>query len=195
MIDNPMDTQTEKQENGANQEFSSPSSKETESSPKNGTPERKEQEVDPIQALTEENKQVKDLLLRTAADFENYRKRTSRDLEDTRFQTKEKLLKEFLPVLDNLDRALTAAEGKSEGNLSSLLEGVRMVQRQFLQALEKSEIKSFEALGKPFDPQLHEAISQIDHPSLPSGTVASVLQRGYMSGTRLIRPALVAVVK
>lgn len=190
MIDDKTDGQTNGQIDTQPEE-----SKKNKEQPQIDQEEAEPVQVDQMIALMEESKTLKEQLLRTSADFENYRKRTARDVEDVRFQTKEKLLREFLPVLDNLDRALFASETSKESTNSALLEGVKMVQKQFLQALEKSDIKPIDALGKIFDPQLHEAIQQVLHADLPSGTISSVLQRGYMSGTRLLRPALVVVVK
>lgn len=149
-----------------------------------------------VDVLTKERDEAKDRLLRLAAEYENYKKRTLRDMEDARFQAKDRLLRDFLPVMDNLDRALASATlGTNDAVGSVLLEGVRLVQRQFLQALEKHDIVTFEAQGQPFDAQRHEAIQQVESDTLPVGTVASVLQRGYLTGGRLLRPAFVAVVR
>ncbi|MFZ5786308.1 MAG: nucleotide exchange factor GrpE, partial [Acidobacteriota bacterium] len=95
---------------------------------------------------------------------------------------------EFLPVLDNLERAL----GHAEGDAGGLVAGVGMVQKQFLTLLEKYEIRPFDSLGQPFDPERHEAIQQA-HADAPAGVVAQQLQRGYLRGEKLVRPALVIV--
>lgn len=144
-----------------------------------------------------EKQELNDRMLRIAADFENYRRRVRKDIEDATFRTTERLLREMLPVLDNLDRALDAATATSgeQTTAGPLLEGVRMVQRQFLSALEKFDVKTFEAQGKAFDPQVHEAVQQVESDTLQPGTVATVFQRGYTAGGRLLRPALVAVVR
>jgi molecular chaperone GrpE len=143
-----------------------------------------------------ERQELNDRMLRIAADFENYRRRVRKDIEDATFRTTERLLREMLPVLDNLDRALDAAGGEQIAAAAGpLLEGVRMVQRQFLSALEKFDVKTFEAQGKAFDPQVHEAVQQVESDTLQPGTVATVFQRGYTAGGRLLRPALVAVVR
>lgn len=147
--------------------------------------------------LRSEKQELNDRMLRIAADFENYRRRVRKDIEDATFRTTERLLREMLPVLDNLDRALDAAGGSEQTATAAgpLLEGVRMVQRQFLSALEKFDVRTFEAQGKAFDPQVHEAVQQVESDSLQPGTVAMVFQRGYTAGGRLLRPALVAVVR
>ena len=150
------------------------------------TPEEK------LVALEKEKKETYDRLLRTAADFDNYRKRARRDQDEAALKAKETVLKEMLPVIDNLERALGAAQ-VAEG--SGIIDGVKLVLRQFASALERFEVKPVEAIGKPFDPTFHEAISQIPSPDQPNGTVVAEMQKGYTIGTRLLRPALVAVAK
>lgn len=146
--------------------------------------------------LAQENKDLNDRRLRLAADFENYKKRARKEMEEAGVRGMEALLKDLLPVLDNLDRALQIQPGQSSENMAqAVLEGVRLVQKQFLSALEKFQVRPFDAQGKPFDPQYHEAVQQLDNPSLPPGTVATVYQRGYTAGNRLLRPAMVAVVR
>jgi molecular chaperone GrpE len=146
-----------------------------------------------VQTLEKEKKDTYDRLLRAAADLDNFRKRTRKEIDDARFQAKEQTLKEILPGIDNLERAIAA--GSKEAGAQSVLEGVRLVLRQFQTALERADVKPFEAVGQPFDPARHEAISQIATAAYPPGTVAEELQKGYMIGSRLLRPALVAVAK
>ncbi|MDW8283195.1 MAG: nucleotide exchange factor GrpE [Myxococcales bacterium] len=150
-----------------------------------------------IARLEADKRDLTDRMLRIAADFENYRKRVRREMEEAGLRGMEGLLKELLPVLDNLDRALEAASTvpQAGSQTAALVEGVRLVQKQFLGVLEKFQVKTFDALGKPFDPNVHEAVQQVDSDSLPPGTVAAVFQRGYTAGQRLLRPALVAVVR
>lgn len=152
-----------------------------------------------IARLTEEKRELNDRMLRIAADFENFKRRSRKEMEDAGVRGLEGLLKDILPVIDNLDRALmTAPKGDKvdhEALFNSLHQGVGLVQKQFLGALERSNIKSFDAQGKPFDPSFHEAVAQVDSETLPPGTVAVVYQRGYTAGSRLLRPAMVAVVK
>ena len=145
-----------------------------------------------LAAVEKEKKENWDKYLRAVADLDNVRKRTKRELEDAKFETKNKVLKEMLPVVDNLERAIEHASKSEEKN--PILEGVQLVLRQFTAAFERLDVTHIEALGQPFDPNLHEAISQQESDE-PAGTVVQVLQRGYRAGDRLLRPALVVVAK
>jgi molecular chaperone GrpE len=158
---------------------------------------------DPVKELEEklaaaekEKKDNWDRYLRAAADLENTRKRQKRELEDAKFDTKNKVLKEMLPVVDNLERAIEHANvgGDGDSALKPIVEGVQLVLRQFMTAFERLDVTPIDAMGQPFDPNLHEAISQQESDQ-PPGTVIQVLQRGYRAGDRLLRPALVVVAK
>ena len=142
-----------------------------------------------LAAAEKEKKDNWDKYLRSVADLENFRKRTKRDLDDAKADTKSRVLKEILPVVDNLERAMA-----HETDGSAVLEGIKLVHRQFLTALERLEVTAVDALGQPFDPNLHEAIGQ-EESDAPSGSVVKVLQTGYKLGDRLLRPALVVVAK
>jgi molecular chaperone GrpE len=144
-----------------------------------------------IAALEKEKQETYDRLLRTAADLDNFRKRSRKDLEEARLKAREEILREILPGIDNLERAV--AVGSSSGD--ALVEGVRLVLRQFHHALERFDIRAFDAGGAAFDPTRHEAIAQIETADHPPGTVVTEMQRGYTIGPRLLRPALVAVAK
>jgi molecular chaperone GrpE len=144
-----------------------------------------------VATLTQEKKDLWDKFVRAAADLENFRKRTKRDLDDARHDSKTRVLKEMLPVVDNLERAVQHAGG---GEGAAVLEGVKLVLRQFMQAFERLDVKLVEADGKPFDPNLHEAIGQQESDLAP-GTVVTVLQSGYKLGDKLLRPSLVVVAK
>jgi molecular chaperone GrpE len=146
-----------------------------------------------VAALEKEKKDNWDRYLRSAADLENLRKRQKREAEDAKFEAKGKVLKEMLPVVDNLERAIEHAAQASEDK-HPIVEGVQLVLRQFTTAFERLDVTAVEAMGQPFDPNLHEAISQQESDQ-PPGTVVQVLQRGYKSGDRLLRPALVVVAK
>lgn len=150
-----------------------------------------------IARLTAERAELNDRLLRNAAEFENYKRRIKKDNEDAAFRTTESMLKEILPPLDNLDRALMASNNSTdEKAVKALIEGMQMVQKQFFAALERFSVKAFDVeRGQPFDPQFHEAVQQVESDSLPPGSVAAVFQRGYKAGTRLLRPAVVSVVR
>jgi len=145
-----------------------------------------------IASLEQAKKDNWDRNLRAAADIENLRKRTKRELEDARYDAKTKTLKEMLPVVDNLERAIEHAA--ASGGNTPIVEGVQLVLRQFQTAFERLEVVAVEAQDRPFDPNLHEAISQQESEA-PPGTIVQVLQRGYKIGERLLRPALVVVAK
>ncbi len=145
-----------------------------------------------IAALEKDKKDNWDRYLRTAADLENLRKRQKREMDDVRLESKGRVLKEMLPVVDNLERAIEHATAQAGTN--PIIEGVQLVLRQFLTAFERLDVTPIEAGGQPFDPNLHEAISQQESDA-PPGTVVQVLQRGYKSGDRLLWPALVVVAK
>lgn len=150
-----------------------------------------------VAALEKEKKDNWDRYLRAAADLENTRKRTRREVEDAKLEAKAKVLKEMLPVVDNLERAVehsAPASGEDKTAAQAIVEGVQLVLRQFMTAFERLEVTPVEAMGQPFDPNLHEAISQQESDQ-PPGTIVQVLQRGYRSGDRLLRPALVVVAK
>jgi molecular chaperone GrpE len=145
-----------------------------------------------LAAADKEKKDNWDRYLRAAADLENLRKRTKRDVDEAKFETKVKVLKEMLPVVDNLERAIEHATAQAGTN--PIVEGVQLVLRQFTTAFERLEVVAVDAMNQPFDPNLHEAISQQESDAAP-GTVVQVLQRGYRIGDRLLRPALVVVAK
>jgi molecular chaperone GrpE len=144
-----------------------------------------------VAELEKEKKDTYERLLRTTADFDNFRKRTRKENEDARLKGREEILKEILPGIDNLERALAAAADASQA--ANVADGVKLVLRQFLSALERFDVKGFSSKGEPFDPSRHEAVSQIPRDDLPAGSVAEEMQRGYMIGPRLLRPAMVAV--
>ena len=130
-------------------------------------------------------------LLRTAAEFENFKKRAAREKEDLLKFGGERMLKEFLPIADNLERALDHAE---QHDPKVVLEGVKLVQKMLDQAFGKHGLASFSAVGKPFDPNQHEALMQVES-DLPPGTVVSEMARGYRLHERLLRPAAVVVAR
>lgn len=149
--------------------------------------------VDPLEQARAEAARLKDQLLRTAADFDNFRKRTRKELVDAEQRGTDALLKELLPVFDNLERATQHAE--STTTVSSLAEGIAMVLRQFSDTLGRLSIERVAGVGTPFDPVVHEAIQHLATAEHPPGTIAHEVQAGYRQGDRLIRPALVVVAK
>jgi molecular chaperone GrpE len=145
-----------------------------------------------IASLEKDKKDNWDRYLRAAADLENLRKRQKREIDEAKLESKGRVLKEMLPVVDNLERAIEHATAQAGTN--PIVEGVQLVLRQFLTAFERLDVTPIEAGGQPFDPNMHEAISQQESEA-PPGTVVQVLQRGYKSADRLLRPALVVVAK
>ena len=147
-----------------------------------------------VASLTAERDEVKDRMLRIAADFENYQKRSRKEQTDAVAQAREAVLRDLLDVADNLERATTqVAGGNGTVDGAAVLKGVNLVLRQFQQKLERYDVKPFESAGQVFDPRVHEAISRVESADVPSGNVAVELQKGYKIGERLLRPAMVSV--
>jgi molecular chaperone GrpE len=138
-----------------------------------------------------ERDEFRGLLKRTQADFENYQKRNQRDQEQERRYRIGPFALELLPILDNFERAMAAA--RQAGEQGPLVQGVALVQTQILDALKRHGITRIEALGQPFDPNLHQAVMQQPTGKCVPGTVAQVLQHGFMLHDRVLRPAHVAV--
>ena len=150
-------------------------------------------EVDPLEAAKAENAKLRDQLLRTAADFDNFRKRSRRELADMEKRAREDLLKELLPVFDNLERATLHAETATD--VKALADGIGLVKRQFLDTLAKIGIERIKTQGAAFDPAFHEAVQQFETDEHPPGTVIHEVQAGYIQGEKLLRPAIVVVAK
>jgi molecular chaperone GrpE len=144
-----------------------------------------------MQQLEEELGQMKDRALRLQAELENYRKRVSREMADQRRYADMSLLRELLPVLDNMQRAIEAAEKSNES--PGLLEGFKMVAQQLEGVLERHHCTPIKALHEPFDPNLHEAISQQPTNDYPPNTVVFVASPGYLLHDRVVRPSQVIV--
>jgi molecular chaperone GrpE len=137
--------------------------------------------------------EARDKMLRAQAELDNYRKRARRELEDERRYAEIDLIRDLLPVLDNISRAVDAAEKKADA--ASLLEGFKLVRQQLGSVLDKHHCKVIEAEGKPFDPAHHEAVMQQPNPDKPENTVTMVVQTGYQLYDRVVRPAQVIVSK
>ncbi|WNG40546.1 nucleotide exchange factor GrpE [Archangium violaceum] len=131
--------------------------------------------------------------LRATADLENYKKRAQKEKEEVQKFGSERLLKDFLPVIDNLDRAMEAAQKSAD--FESLRTGVEMTRKLFESAFGKHGVKGFSAVGLPFDPRLHEAMQQVESAEVPAGHVVYEAVRGYTLNERLMRPALVVVAR
>jgi len=154
---------------------------------------------DPMVALAREAADYKDKLLRSLAEMENLRKRTERQVADARDYGIAAFARDILAVADNMERALGALDAelreKADAGTKALLDGVELTERELLKVLEKHGVKKFEPLDEKFDPNLHQAMFELPDASRPAGTVARVIQPGYMIGERILRPALVAVAK
>jgi molecular chaperone GrpE len=143
--------------------------------------------------LEKRGKEVEDRMLRIAADAENFKKRLEREKEEQVRYANEVLIRELLPVMDNLERALNHSEVVA--NQEGLVEGLRMTLKGFSDALARLGCVQVEAVGKPFDPKFHEAVSQVVSEDHPANTVMDELQKGYMLKDRLLRPATVVVAR
>jgi len=142
-----------------------------------------------IDSLQAELAHVRDVYLRKLAEFDNFRKRVERERDDLRQSALEDFVRELLPIVDNIDRALQHA-GDDSG---AFHQGVEMIAKQLHDTLERKGIKEIDPLGQPFDPEVHEAVQRVEGRDEPPGTVVFVMLKGYTRGDRLIRPALVGV--
>jgi len=146
---------------------------------------------DEIESLRREVQDKQDRLLRALAETDNVRRRAQRDREDYVKYATESLLRDLVPVLDNLDRALTAA--RTAGGGGNVVEGVELIQREMLRVLERSGLTRYSAVGQPFDPARHEAIARVVSGEAAPDTVVHETAPGYLLHGRVLRPALVAV--
>src|SRR5947209_2517428 len=149
------------------------------------------EELDALRKQAAERDQFRDLALRTRAEFENYQKRNQKDREQERRYWYTPLALDLLPVFDNLDRTLAAA--KQAGETGALVQGVAMVQGQFLEMLKRHGITRIDADGKMFDPHVHQAVTQQPSPEHEPGTILQVLEQGFMNHDRVLRRAKVMV--
>jgi len=157
-----------------------------------------EPEAAPEPSLEQEAAEMKDRLLRALADVENTRRRAKRDVEDARKYAASNFAKDLLNVSDNLRRALdTVSEETREGddNVKNLVLGIEMVEKELLTAFERQGVSKVDPLGEPFDHNFHQAMYEKPDTEYPNGTVAEVMQAGYVMHDRLLRPAMVAVAK
>lgn len=145
--------------------------------------------LDPVEALEAEAEALKDQLLRSRAEFDNYRKRTAREVERIRKTASESVIHDLLPVLDNLELALDHVQNADD----QFADGVKMVLQQLLEVLERNGLEPIEALGLPFDPNVHEAVSQVESEEVPKDNIAKEFQRGYKLGGQILRPSKVVV--
>jgi molecular chaperone GrpE len=150
-----------------------------------------------VTAALEAAAEFKDRLLRTLAEMENLRKRTEREVAEARLYGNAGFARDVLAVADNMHRALESIgpELRAQPDSKVLIEGVELTERELLKVLEKHGVKKFSPEGEKFDPNVHQAMYELPTSELPPGHVAQVIQAGYMLGDRVLRPALVAVVK
>jgi len=152
-----------------------------------------------VELLQQEAAEARDRMLRTLAEMENLRKRTTKEVADARLYGITGFARDVLDIADNLQRALDAvpaeARAAADPGLTSLIEGVELTERSLLNALEKHGVKKFDPQGQKFDPNFQQAMYEVPDASVPAGTVVQVMQAGYTIGDRVLRPALVGVAK
>jgi molecular chaperone GrpE len=145
-----------------------------------------------LAAKEEEAQEAHDRLLRVSADYENYKKRSAREMEDFRKYANQSLLKEMLSVVDNLELAINAAKEEKNAD-KKLIEGLNLTRNEMLRVFEKFNVKPIKARGEIFDPAFHEAVMREETDDYPENTVMSEFQKGYLIHDRLLRPAMVVV--
>lgn len=154
---------------------------------------------DPVETLRTENADLKDRLLRLAAEMENLRKRNERELSDTRSYAITKFARDMLTATDSLSRALLTlpaeARETADATMKSLIDGIELTEREMQRLLAVHGVKPIEAEGQKFDPHRHQAMFEVPDPTRPEGTVVQVVQTGYAIGDRVLRPAMVGVAK
>ena len=158
-----------------------------------GTPEEEvpAQLESPLEKCQAERDRLKDQLVRTAADFDNFRKRSRKDLEQAERRGKEDVLREMLAVIDNLERAVDATQNAVE--IDAVRDGVSMVLKLFEDTASRIGLQRVESVGQRFDPNLHDAFQQVETTEHPPGTIVREYQPGYRLGDKLLRPAMVVV--
>jgi molecular chaperone GrpE len=152
-----------------------------------------------MEMLIAENAELKDRILRTAADMENLRTRTARDMRDAKTFAVSNFARDMLAVSDNLNRAMemfpSEARSNADTNVVALLEGVKLTERSLMSTLERHGVKRLEPEGQKFDPNFHQAMFEVPNPDVPNNTVVQVVQAGYVIAERVLRPAMVGVAK
>src|SRR3954471_1497562 len=158
-----------------------------------------EAQPDPVAELSKEAAGLKDRLLRTLAEMENLRRRTEREVADSRVYGVTNFARDILAVADNMERAMKALDDeireKADAGVKALLDGVELTERELIKVMEKHGVRKIEPQGQKFDPNIHQAMFELPDPSVPAGTVVQVMQPGYTIGERVLRPALVGVAK
>lgn len=152
-----------------------------------------------MELLIAENAELKDKVLRAAAEMENLRHRTARDVRDAKTYAVTNFARDMLAIADNLNRALALfpaeARERAEPGVVSLIEGVELTERSLLSTLERHGVTRLEPEGQKFDPNFHQAMFEVPNPDVPNNTVVQVVQAGYVIADRVLRPAMVGVAK
>ena len=148
-----------------------------------------------LQASQEEIDRLKEALLRSEAEAQNIRRRAEKDVEAAHKYGQEKLIKELLPVKDNLERALEAGADNEDSAVRAIMEGVELTEKSFADTLGKIDVAAIDPQGETFNPQEHQAMSMVENQDVPANTVIAVIQKGYRLKGRVIRPAMVMVSK
>jgi molecular chaperone GrpE len=162
-------------------------------------PSEKERIADAMEKLIAENAELKDRSLRLAAEMENLRMRTARDVRDAKAYSVSGFARDTLAVADNLRRALESLPPESrqshDKGLLNLIEGVELTERSLIASLERHGVRKLEPEGQKFDPNFHQAMFEVPNPDVPNNIVVQVVQAGYVIGDRVLRPAMVGVAK
>jgi molecular chaperone GrpE len=157
------------------------------------------EQSDPLAEAVREAAEYKDKVLRTLAEMENLRRRTEREVADARLYGNANFARDVLAVADNMQRAFEAMgpelRERGDAKMKALVEGVELTERELLKVLEKHGVSKFSPTGEKFDPNVQQAMYEVESTDVPPGHVAQVIQAGYMLGDRVLRPALVAVAK
>lgn len=157
------------------------------------------QDIDPVEALKAENADLRDRFLRLAAEMDNLRRRTDREIKDAKSYAVTGFARDMLSVSDNLRRAIETlpeeARAAADATVTALIEGVEMTERGMLSTLERHGVRKIDAEGQKFDPNFHQAMFEVPNPNVPNNTVVQVVQAGYAIGERVLRPAMVGVAK
>ncbi len=192
-------TLANKKKEDQNKKEDSPKKKAEKASKKGNASKKAKPKKEGIKELKAQLESEKDRVLRLSAEFENYQKRKQRELDEFKKFANESVFKQFLNVIDNLERALHSARETSDAEKASdkdgLISGVELTHKEILRLFETFGVKTVEAENKPFDPNFHQAVTQEETDKVAENTVTTVLQKGYLLHDRLIRPSMVVVSK
>ncbi len=148
-----------------------------------------------LTALTTERDDFKDRLLRMTAEFDNYRKRVDRERRELSEAASADLIRDLLPIIDDLERAMAATRGDAAAQSSALLRGVELTHRHLLEQLRRRGVEPIEAVGQMFDPQIHESVAAESAAGAPDGQILEEFRRGYLVAGRLLRASMVKVAR